>query len=43
VHISPEQQSAVLEILLEVGALRYADDGTLLRLANDGGYVPWPQ
>jgi guanyl-specific ribonuclease Sa len=35
---SPEEGAAVLALLLEVGALRYADDGTLLRLGNDGGY-----
>ena len=35
---SPEEAAAVLGILLEVGALRYEDDGTLLRLGDDGGY-----
>jgi hypothetical protein len=38
---SPEDQEAVLAILLEVGALRYGDDGTLLRLADGGEYAPW--
>jgi hypothetical protein len=37
---SPEDQDAVLAILLEVDVLRYGDDGTLLRLANGGEYVP---
>jgi hypothetical protein len=36
---SPEEQEAVLAILLEVGVLRYGDDGTLLRL-GDEGYEP---
>jgi hypothetical protein len=36
---TPEQTEAVLAILLEVGVLRYDDDGTLLRLA-EGGYEP---
>jgi hypothetical protein len=36
----PEEQEAVLAILLEVGVLRYGDDGTLLGL-GDGGYEPW--
>jgi hypothetical protein len=39
---SPEDTAAVLAILLDAGVLRYADDGTLLRLADGGGYVPWP-
>jgi hypothetical protein len=38
---TPKDQEAVLAILLEAGALRYGDDGTLLRLADGGGYVPW--
>jgi hypothetical protein len=38
---SPEEQEAVLGVLLEVGALRLAEYGSLLCLAN-GGYVPWP-
>jgi hypothetical protein len=37
---SPEQQQAVLDILLEVGVLRFADDGALLRLADGGEYGP---
>jgi hypothetical protein len=28
----------VLAILLEAGVLHYEDDGTLLRLGDDGGY-----
>ena len=35
---SPEDAAAVLAILLEAGVLRYEDDGTLLRLSDDGGY-----
>ena len=35
-----EEQEAVLAILLEVGVLRYEDDGTLLKLADGGGYEP---
>ena len=37
---SPEEQAEVLAILLEVGALRLAEDGTPLCRA-DGGWVPW--
>jgi hypothetical protein len=37
---SPEEQEAVLAILLEVGALRLAEDGTPLCCA-EGGWVPW--
>jgi hypothetical protein len=37
---SPEEQEAVLRILLEAGALRLADDGSVLCL-TEGGYVPW--
>ena len=37
---SPEEQEAVLAILLEVGALRLADDGTPLCRA-EGGWAPW--
>jgi hypothetical protein len=37
---SPEEQEAVLAILLEVGALRLAGDGTPLCRA-EGGWVPW--
>jgi hypothetical protein len=36
---TPEQAEAVLAILLDLGVLRYDDDGTLLRLA-EGGYEP---
>jgi hypothetical protein len=35
---SPEEGAAVLAILVEAGVLRYEDDGTLLRLSDDGGY-----
>jgi hypothetical protein len=35
---SPEEAAAVLAILVEAGVLRDEDDGTLLRLGNDGGY-----
>ena len=35
---SPEEAAAVLAILLEAGVLRYEDDGTLLRLGDDGEY-----
>ena len=37
---SPEEQEAVLDILLEVGALRLAEDGAPLCRA-EGGWVPW--
>ena len=37
---SPEEQQAVLAILLEVGALRLAEDGMPLCRA-EGGWVPW--
>ena len=37
---SPEEQQAVLAILLEVGALRLAEDGTPLGRADEG-WVPW--
>jgi hypothetical protein len=41
---SPEEVAAVLAILREAGVLRYEDDGTLLRLGDDGGYeVVCPQ
>ena len=33
-----EEAAAVLAILVEAGVLRYEDDGTLLRLGDDGGY-----
>jgi hypothetical protein len=35
---SPEEGAAVLAILLGAGVLRCEDDGTLLRLGDDGGY-----
>jgi hypothetical protein len=37
---TPEQAEAVLAILLDVGVLRYDDDGTLLRRLAAGGYEP---
>jgi hypothetical protein len=37
---SPEEQQAVLAILLEVGALHLAEDGTP-HCRAEGGWVPW--